>query len=448
MKKFVAMILTVAMIVSCFSMTAFAAKSSDDIPVTRTYFTIDTGAIDAGTDPSDIDERMVKITYEPETYTDEEGHVLPVYPGLNVTPGQLECTSPKKAIKIGDTIVLKFYADITSGSGYYIYTSKSKASVVATDNSELKVKSVSTQRDGYYGLKVTVTLKPLKGQYSEPSNPEWQAGGSLGQAKWEKPDDENGTGAYDIRLKRNDKSVVSFSCVSGNTMNFYPWMVVEGDYTFEVRCVSDGTASGKSSEWATSDSQYVDKNKVSDGSGQFDPSGSGIGGGTGTGTGTGNTNTTKVGWVQINNTWYYRYPDGKFRTNGWEKISGKWYYFDGNGAMKKGWITVNGQTYYLDNNNGDMKTGWIKTSDGQWYYMNPDPTSSTEGAMLKNQWADINGKTYYFLSSGAMATGWQTINGNYYYFNPAGGSDLGALVRNQRIDSFYVGADGAWVRGA
>lgn len=438
MKRFVAIILTAAMLISCFAMTSFAAKT-DEITVTRSYFTIDTGAIDIGTDPSDIDERFVKINWIEEKNSDG----TPVYPGLAITPGQLECTSPKKAIKIGDTITLKFYADITSGSGSYIFTSKSKASVTATDGSEIKVKSVTTSRDGYYGLKVTVTLKPLKGQYSEPQDLEWKTGTSLGQAKWSKPEDENCSGAYDIRLRRNDKTVAEFACVSGTSMNFYPWMTNEGDYTFEVRCVPNTDSSNaKKSEWAQSDSQYVDKNKVSDGSGQFDPSGSAISGGTV------DTNTTQVGWVKINNTWYYRYPDGKLRTNGWEKISGKWYYFDSTGAMKTGWTTVNNQTYYLDPTNGDMKTGWVKTSDGQWYYLNPDPTSSTQGAMLKNQWADINGKRYYFKSSGAMATGWQTIDGKYYYFNPANGADLGALVRNQRIDSFYVGEDGAWVRGA
>lgn len=444
MKRFVAIILAVAMIVSCFSMTAFAASSTDEITVTRTYFTIDTGAISAGTDPSDIDERMVKITYEPETYKDEQGKDQPVYPGLDVTPGQMECTSPKKAIKIGDTIVLKFYADITSGSGMYIYTSKSKASVVATDKSDLKVKSVSTQRDGYYGLKITVTLKPLKGQYSEPENLEWKTGTSLGQAGWSKPEDENCTGVYDIRLKRNDKSVVSFSYVSGTSMNFYPWMEREGDYTFEVRCVSNGNTSGKSSEWAVSDSQYIDEKHISDGTGKFDPSGTGSGGDPGTGT---SGNTTQVGWVKSGNVWYYRYPDGTYRKNGWEKVSGKWYYFDASGAMKTGWVTVNGQTYYLDATGGDMKTGWIKTSDGQWYYMNPDPSSSTQGAMLKNQFADINGKTYYFGASGAMTIGWLKIGDKFYYFNPAQNADLGAMVRNQRVDSFYLGADGAWERG-
>lgn len=440
MKRFVAIILAVAMIVSCFSMTAFATTNSDEKTVTRVNFTIDTGAIDPGTDPSDIDERFVKIEWKEEKNSDGTS----VYPGLGITAGQLECTSPKKAIKIGDTITLKFYADITSGSGTYIFTSKSKASVVATDNSEIKVKSVSTQRDGYYGLKVTVTLKPLKGQYSEPENLEWKSGNTLGQATWSKPEDENCSGSYDIRLKRNDKSVVSFSNVSGTSMNFYPWMEREGDYTFEVRCVSNGNTSGKSSEWAVSDSQYIDEKHISDGTGKFDPSGTGSGGDPGTGT---SGNTTQVGWVKSGNIWYYRYPDGTYRKNGWEKVSGKWYYFDASGAMKTGWVTVNGQTYYLDATGGDMKTGWIKTSDGQWYYMNPDPSSSTQGAMLKNQFADINGKTYYFGASGAMTIGWLKIGDKFYYFNPAQNADLGAMVRNQRVDSFYLGADGAWERG-
>ena len=444
MKRFVAMILTVAMMVSCFAMTSFAANS-DEISVGRIEFTIDTGSISPGTDPSDIDEYNVKVT---PVLTYKEGEtVKEYYPGLIVSPYQLGCTSPKKAIKIGDTITLKYYADITGKNPdgkYYICTSKTKASVVATDTSEIKVKSVSTQRDGYNCLKVTVTLKPVKGQYSEPENLEWKSGSTLGQAKWSKPEDENCTGSYDIRLKRNDKSVVSFSNVSGTSMNFYPWMEREGDYTFEVRCVSSGSTSGKSSEWAVSDSQYIDEKHISDGTGKFDPSGTGGSDDPGTGT-SGNTN--QVGWVKSGNVWYYRYPDGTYRKNGWEKVSGKWYYFDASGAMKTGWVTISGQTYYLDSTNGDMKTGWVKTGDGQWYYLNPDPNSSTQGAMLKNQWADINGRTYYFGASGAMTTGWLKIGDKFYYFNPAQNSELGALVRNQRIDSFYVGADGAWERG-
>ena len=454
MKRFVAIILAAMMMVSCFAMTSFAA--SDEIPVGTINFEIDTGSIDAGTDPSEIDEWTVKVrpnlTYKTETGEWE------YYPGLTVNIDRLECTSPQKTIKIGDTVTLKFYASIDGrynkdkdpdpkpekNNFPYICSSKTKARVSASENSGLGTKSYSTQRVSYNEIKVTVKLKPLKGQYSEPENLEWKSGNTLGQATWSKPEDENCSGSYDIRLKRNDKSVVSFSNVSGTSMNFYPWMEREGDYTFEVRCVSNGNTSGKSSEWAVSDSQYIDEKHISDGTGKFDPSGTGSGGDPGTGT---SGNTTQVGWVKSGNVWYYRYPDGTYRKNGWEKVSGKWYYFDASGAMKTGWVTVNGQTYYLDAAGGDMKTGWIKTSDGQWYYMNPDPSSSTQGAMLKNQFADINGKTYYFGASGAMTIGWLKIGDKFYYFNPAQNADLGAMVRNQRVDSFYLGADGAWERG-
>ena len=430
MKRLLAIVLAGVMMVSCFAMTSFAATNKKDGTVVKTVsFEIDTSGIVPGMEPEDVD-RNVSITS-----TDDEDY-------WTVSVSQVECTSPTKTLKIGDNVKITFYADLHSKSWYdYYFNSSSKAKVSAGDNT-LKVQSTTSRKDDDYCLKVTVTLKPLKGTYSEPENLEWKGG--YGQAKWSKPEDGNGSGAYDIRLKRNDKTVVEFACVSGTTMNFYPWMEREGDYTFEVRTVPDGTnTNGKKSEWAQSDTQYIDKNHISDGSGKFDPSGSGTGGG-----GTNPGDVGKVGWVQSGNVWYYRYPDGAYKKNGWEKIQGKWYHFDASGAMQTGWITAGGQVYYLDATNGDMKTGWIKTSDGLWYFLITDPNSSIQGAMVKDQWIVDNNRTYYMRSTGAMATGWLKIGQDYYYFNPNQGADLGALVRNQRIDSFYVGADGKWVRGA
>ncbi|MDO4939201.1 MAG: N-acetylmuramoyl-L-alanine amidase family protein [Lachnospiraceae bacterium] len=427
MKRFLAVVLAAAMLVSCFAMTSFAATSSKDEVVVKTVsFSIDTSGIEPGMDPDDVDRAVsIESTDSGEPWT--------------VSVGQIECTSPTKTLKIGDNVKITFYADLRSKSYIdYYFSSSSKARVSA--EGDIKVQSTTSHRDDAYCLKVTVTLKPLKGTYSEPENLEWKSG--YGQAKWSKPEDGNGSGSYDIRLKRDDKTVVEFACVSGTTMNFYPWMEKEGDYTFEVRTVPNETKSvGKKSEWVQSDSQYIDKNHVSDGSGKFDPSGTGGGG-------EDPSNPGKVGWVQSGNTWYYRYPDGAYKKNGWEKIQGKWYYFDASGAMKTGWVTVNGQVYYLDAANGDMKTGWVKTSDGQWYFLITDPNSSIQGAMVKDQWIVDNNKTYYMKSTGAMATGWLKIGEDYYYFNPTQNADYGAMVRNQRIDSFYVGADGKWVRGA
>lgn len=423
MKKILAILLAAtAMMVLAFAMTSFAA--TDSKIVNSVHFTIDTSRISAGMDPSEIGKADVPIA---ATQTEA---------GYNVTISDVECINSGTSIKVGDTVRIRFYAELhNTGAVDYYFSGSTKAHVSATENSPTKVSSTSKTRSDSYTLKVTVTLKPLKGQYGEPVEPQWKSGSSLGQAKWSKPEDGNYGGSYDIKLKRDDKSVVSFTNISGTSLNFYPWMTKEGDYTFEIR--SAGTGSTRS-DWVESDSQWVDEKHVSDGSGQFDPSGTG---------GSGNTGG-KVGWVKDGNTWYYIYPDGTMRKNGWEKVNNKWYYFDASGAMKTGWVTVNGQTYYLDATNGDMKVGWVKTSDGQWYYLNPNPAAGTEGAMYKNQWLNIGGQTYFLKDTGAMATGWLKIDGKFYYFNPNEGGPKGAMVKNTRIDSFYLGADGAWVQGA
>ena len=419
MKKILAILLAAtAMMVLAFAMTSFAA--SDYVSSVRLI--MDTSGIDAGVDPADIDERMVPVE---ATQSDSD---------CRYSVSMLECTNTGHSLKVGDTVRLKFYLDLSSSTK--VFSSSTKVHVEASANSPTKVSSVSKSRDGSSTLKVTVTLKPLKGQYSEPQDLMWKSGSSLGQAKWTKPEDGNTSGYYDICLKRDDKKVVTFTSVGATSMNFYPWMTREGDYTFEVRTAGTGSTR---SDWASSDSQWVDEKHVSDGSGQFDPSG--------TGGGSGNTGG-KVGWVKDGNTWYYIYPDGTMRKNGWEKVNNKWYYFDASGAMKTGWVTVNGQTYYLDATNGDMKVGWVKTSDGQWYYLNPNPAAGTEGAMYKNQWLVTGGQTYFLKDTGAMATGWLKIDGKFYYFNPNEGGPKGAMLKNTRIDSFYLGADGAWVQGA
>ncbi len=457
MKRFVAIFLAAMMMVSCFAMTSFAAN--DYKSISSLHFTIDTSTIDAGTEPDEIDKHSVKVEctdvhWNPSTMSGiaEEGTTgssqYP-YPNLEVSLTDLECTNTGRALKVGDTVKLKFWVEIRGQDADhrdYIISSSTKAHVSKADNSTGPApKTTAKSKSGTYEMAITVTTGPIKGAYDAPENVEWTNSMSLGNARWTKPESGNCANVFDFRLRRDGKLVAEFSYLSETSLNVFPWMEKEGDYTFEVRsAVGSGTSGAKRSDWTESDSQYVDAQHVSDGTGKYDPSGSGAGSGSGTGT---SGNTTQVGWVKSGNVWYYRYPDGTYRKNGWEKVSGKWYYFDASGAMKTGWVTVNGQTYYLDATGGDMKTGWIKTSDGQWYYMNPDPSSSTQGAMLKNQFADINGKTYYFGASGAMTIGWLKIGDKFYYFNPAQNADLGAMVRNQRVDSFYLGADGAWERG-
>ena len=455
MKRFVAIILAAAMIVSCFAMTSFAAS---DTKKAKLSLTIDTSGITVNSDPESLGDSDIKVTAveqaaktQKANYFKNEDQSSPYY-GLEVTIYSTRVISPSHDLKVGESakvemeIIIGGYYTDDAGKQYEWVPGDSKSISLRKDNESdgpgINTKTVRKQGDIYI---LTFTTKALKGEYDTPENLEWANSMSLGNARWTKPESGNCANLFDFRLRRDGKLVVEFSNISGTSLNVYPWMEREGDYTFEVRsAVGSGTSGAKRSEWTESDSQYIDAQHVSDGTGKYDPSGTGGNVDPGTGT-SGNTN--QIGWIKSGNVWYYRYPDGTYRKNGWEKVSDKWYYFDGSGAMKTGWVTINNQTYYLDSTNGDMKTGWVKTADGQWYYLNPDPNSSTQGAMLKNQWADINGRTYYFGASGAMTTGWLKIGEKFYYFNPAQNAELGALVRNQRIDSFYVGADGAWERG-
>ena len=232
---------------------------------------------------------------------------------------------------------------------------------------------------------------------------------------------------------------------------------------------------------------------------------------TGAGDKTGSGKATKAGaWKKHDGGWYYHDADGKAVT-GWQKIDGEWYYlnpssspagkmvtgwntidgnkfyFDGSGAMQAGWTKVDGvwfylnpshdgtygklmygwqkikgRWYYLDDTTGALQDGWFEVTAGSkghtdqgfavgWYYLNPDKSSSTYGAMHEGGWMQMNGKKYYFhnehdgaygkLEEGAwvkdngkwyymrkgdspaeswMVTGWQQIDGNWYCFSSDG----------------------------
>ena len=99
-------------------------------------------------------------------------------------------------------------------------------------------------------------------------------------------------------------------------------------------------------------------------------------------------------WVQNGDGWYFRTADGQLLKGCRAVIDGAEYGFDDAGKMQKGW-----QKYGED-----------------WYYFRSD------GSMVKNDWRQ-DGDKWFYLGSG------------------------GAMVRNAWIDqTYYVGADGVWVR--
>ncbi|MBQ4521711.1 MAG: cellulase family glycosylhydrolase [Lachnospiraceae bacterium] len=159
----------------------------------------------------------------------------------------------------------------------------------------------------------------------------------------------------------------------------------------------------------------------------------------------------QTGWVKIAKKWYYLNSDGIMQT-GWVKDGKNWYYLSGNGSMKTGWFKE-GNTWYYLGSSGTMATGWVKDG-GRWYYL------SGSGAMqvgwikvggtwyylgnfgnMVTGWFKESNVWYYLNDSGAMLNGWQQIKGKWYYFYPSG-----KMAANTKIGSYFVNANGEWVK--
>ena len=69
-------------------------------------------------------------------------------------------------------------------------------------------------------------VKGIKGDYAAPEDAWWNEN-SLGQAKWEKPD--NTSGYYEVQLYRGKTKVYSISQTSATQYNFYPYMTKTGE---------------------------------------------------------------------------------------------------------------------------------------------------------------------------------------------------------------------------
>lgn len=331
--------------------------------------------------------------------------------------------SNNKDLSIGDTPKITVWLEANSSSNYdydYKFRSSYSSSNISISGGEY----VSSSRSGG-DLKVVIKAKGVKGTYDAPEYAEWGSG--KGKATWEAGDDCSGY--YDVILYRGSTVMKKLEDYKGTSYNFYPYMTKEGDYTFKVRAVphtEEQQRYGKKSDWTESDDKYLDKDEVSDGSGQDN----GNGGSTSSG---GNTN---VGWIKDGSTWYFRYPDGTSQKNGWLKWNNKWYLFDANGKMLTGWQQSGGRWYYLSGD-GDMKTGWIQS--GGWYYLNPNQ-NGPEGSMVTNSWLTINGKTYFVNEKGLMAEGWYKVENNWYYFYPG----QGYKAVNTAVNGFQLDANGIW----
>jgi len=189
------------------------------------------------------------------------------------------------------------------------------------------------------------------------------------------------------------------------------------------------------------------------------------------------TTTVKSGWVKEGYTWYY-YKNGSVVRNAW--AGNYWLGADGRMATNS-WVDNN--RYYVGTdgawvkgaqNTTTVKSGWVKEGNAWYYYKNGSVVRNAwvgnywlgaDGRMATNSWVDNN--RYYVGTDGVWIknysnkSGWQKESGSWYYYKNgsvvrnawAGNYWLGAdgrMATNSWVDNnrYYVGNNGAWVKGA
>ncbi len=320
--------------------------------------------------------------------------------------------------ELGKKYSVKIVLDAESGYEFRSSYSSSKVSVKGADFVSAKINSDDD-------LVVTLKTREAEGVLAEPDDVRWLSykykNEKFGQAKWDSVDDAS----YDVTLYRNDKLVHRESDWSKTSINFYPYMTKEGDYTFRVRAIprnENVKDYAEKSEWVYSDELYVDEDEVSDGSGQ----------GVETDDSSDRIPASQVGWIKSGQTWYFKFPDGTYLRDSWGKIDDKWYLFGSSGEMLTGWHNRNG-LYYFMNSDGAMHTGWL-LNNNNWYYLNPNGD-------MRTGWLTLGNLTYCLDANGAMMTGWREVDGQFYYFYPDGHKAV-----NEVISGFYVDHNGVWKR--
>ncbi len=376
--------------------------------------------------------------------------------------------SASKEVVAADEPRMRVVLEPDDVSEYYFLASYKGSSVKVSGGT-----FVSAKREGD-NLVVTLRVNPIKGEYDSPKDAYWNDK-NLGQAQWEKP--ENGSGYYEVELRKGNKKVFSVEKTSGTSYNFYPYMTEEGEYFFRIRTIPGTefqTQYGKRSDWLDSGGLEIGERYVSDGKGRKDASGSKVVKGT----------DETVGWFKDGSLWRYRYPSGELASNIWENLDGRWYYFNENSTMVTGWQSIGGHQYFFYDS-GEMAVGWVRPGD-VWYYFRPqEEDGSPSGSMVSGGWRVIgpyyyyfnengslytgwlrlgekwyylntldNGlqgamftgwirrdeKTYFADSNGEMVEGWYQIDGSWYYFYPGSGE----MARDTWIDGFYIDSDGVW----
>ena len=164
------------------------------------------------------------------------------------------------------------------------------------------------------------------------------------------------------------------------------------------------------------------------------------------------------GWVQSGSSWYFLNSQGNVVRNAWQgnywlgadgrMATNSWvdngrYYVGSDGAWvkgaqkqevkKQGWVQSGSSWYYLTAEGNVVRNAWIGN-----YWLGSD------GSMATSSWVD--GGRYYVGSNGAWVRGaqkqeekkqgWVKEGSSWYYFNQ------GIMVRNAWQGNYWLGSDG------
>ena len=225
----------------------------------------------------------------------------------------------------------------------------------------------------------------LKGTDLNVENVRWD--GDSGSGTWT---DNTSARYYQVKLYRNDSSVMSTASVYDNAYDFAGHMTRRGNYCFMVRAVGSGSAKG---EWVSSDTMFLTAEEADDlsydyrhsysggpGDGKYVSGGPGdtgrnpaSTGGPGVAAGSGQDFSTAQGnhWCIDQGGKWFQFKDGSYPVGRWVQIDGIWYCFGMNGYLRCGWIEDNGKWYYTDSTgamlvNSRTPDGCYVGGDGAW----------------------------------------------------------------------------------
>lgn len=147
-----------------------------------------------------------------ETTTVSDGEVAVDAGGSKYSVSEAEWTDKSSnELKASEEPQMKVTLEPEDVSEDYFVSSYKKANVKISGGT-----FVSARRDGD-DLVVTLRVNGIKGDYAAPEDAWWNEK-SLGQAKWEKPD--NTSGYYEVQLYRGKSKVYSVSQTSAVQYNF------------------------------------------------------------------------------------------------------------------------------------------------------------------------------------------------------------------------------------